>query len=212
MSETQPTAPATAPDAAPEAPARHPSEVPLCFVVDEEPSIRHFLSLIMHGSGIDTQEFSDHRGLRNALGGCPPDLICFNISLEANDAIESIAVLGKQSYKGSIQLMSSRGSAVLENIKSIGEQHSLKMLPVLKKPFETAAIQKIIRDLKIGMPAAVAARIGLHEALENGWIEHWYQPKINLRKAAQRRRNFRPRASSGIWGAFPRRVHAGRRL
>ncbi len=182
MSEPLPSAPAQDQDAGPGAPARDPSEAPLCFVVDEEPSIRHFLSLIMHGSGIDTQEFADGRSLRKALTGRQPDLICFNVSLEANDAIESIAALGKQGYKSPIQLMSSRGSAVLENIKSIGEQHSLNMLPVLKKPFETAAVQKIINDLKIGMPPAVATRIGLGEALENGWIEFWYQPKINLRK------------------------------
>src|SRR3954451_4911263 len=87
---------------------------PLCFVCDEEPSIRHFMSLILHGSGVDTQEFPDGRSLRQALAGPHPDLICFNVSLEANDAIESIAALGKHSYKGPVQLMSSRGSAVLE--------------------------------------------------------------------------------------------------
>ena len=48
--------------------------------------------------------------------------------------------------------MSSRGSAVLEHVKSIGEQHKLQMLPVLKKPFETAAIVKIMQELKLGIP------------------------------------------------------------
>ena len=28
----------------------------------------------------------------------------------------------------------------------------------------------------------MAARIGLGEALKNGWMEFWYQPKIDLRK------------------------------
>ncbi|MGE3150682.1 MAG: EAL domain-containing protein [Pseudorhodoplanes sp.] len=155
---------------------------PLCFVVDEESSIRRFLSLIMHGSGIDSVEFPDGRSLRNALNGRHPVLICFNVSLDASDAIESIATLGKLGYKGAIQLMSSRGSAVLENIKSIGEQHSLNMLPVLKKPFETSAVQNIINELKLGTRPAAAVRIKLAEALESGWIEFWYQPKINLRK------------------------------
>jgi EAL domain-containing protein (putative c-di-GMP-specific phosphodiesterase class I) len=56
------------------------------------------------------------------------------------------------------------------------------MLPPLKKPFETAAIQKILHDLKMGTPPSVAARITLEEALANNWIEFWYQPKIDLRK------------------------------
>src|SRR3979411_2724244 len=56
------------------------------------------------------------------------------------------------------------------------------MLPILKKPFETSAIVRIMQQLKLGHPAAVAARIGLDEALRNGWMEFWYQPKIDLRK------------------------------
>ncbi len=78
--------------------------------------------------------------------------------------------------------MSSRGSAVLAHVKSIGEQQHLKMLPVLRKPFETNVIMKVLHDLKLGHPPAVAGRIDLGEALSKDWIEFWYQPKIDLRK------------------------------
>src|SRR4029079_6011600 len=78
--------------------------------------------------------------------------------------------------------MSSRGSAVLEHVKSVGEQQRLQMLPVLKKPFETSAIANIMQALKLGHGAARPARVGLDEALNNEWIEFWYQPKIDLRK------------------------------
>jgi EAL domain-containing protein (putative c-di-GMP-specific phosphodiesterase class I) len=173
-------APAAAPTAAPAPQA--PGGTPLCFVVDEESSIRHFVSLIMQGTGVDTEEFADGRTMRAAIGKRMPDLIFCNVSLEAGDAIESITSLGRKGYGGSVQLMSSRGSAVLENVKSIGEQNNLKMLPPLKKPFETAAIQKILHELKLGNPPSAAARITLDEALANNWIEFWYQPKIDLRK------------------------------
>ena len=78
--------------------------------------------------------------------------------------------------------MSNRGAAVLAHVKAIGEQHKLNMLPVLKKPFETEAIVNILREHNLGMPPAAAARIDLDEALNNNWIEYWYQPKIDLRK------------------------------
>jgi EAL domain-containing protein (putative c-di-GMP-specific phosphodiesterase class I) len=45
-----------------------------------------------------------------------------------------------------------------------------------------AAIVAIPRNLKLGHPEPKAARIGLDEALRKGWIEFWYQPKIDLRK------------------------------
>jgi EAL domain-containing protein (putative c-di-GMP-specific phosphodiesterase class I)/FixJ family two-component response regulator len=159
-----------------------PASVPICFVVDEEPSIRHFLSLILHGAGIDTVEFADSASFYNAMERRSPELVFLNVGLEFADAIESVVALGKRGYFGFVQLMSSRGSAVLEHVKSIGEQHGLQMLPVLKKPFDTSAIIAIMQQLKLGHAAPQAARVELSEALKNGWMEFWLQPKIDLRK------------------------------
>ena len=156
--------------------------VPLCFVIDADASIRHFLSLVLHGAGIDTEEFADGQTFRAALARRAPNLVFLSIALESADAIECIVALGKKGYFGFVQLMSNRGSAVLEHVKSVGEQHRLHMLPVLKKPFDTGAVLKILQNLKLGHPPALAARIDLDEALRNGWIEFWYQPKIDLRK------------------------------
>src|ERR1700721_1569623 len=89
---------------------------PLCFVVDTDASIRHFLSLVLHGCGIDNEELPR------------------------------------------------------------------RMLPVLKKPFETSVVLKVLQELRLGDPPAVAGRVDLREALRNRWIEFWYQPKIDLRK------------------------------
>jgi EAL domain-containing protein (putative c-di-GMP-specific phosphodiesterase class I) len=155
---------------------------PLCFVVDDEPSIRHFLSLILHGAGVDTEEIVDGSAMRKAIERRTPDLIFLSIGLESADAIETIIALSKRGFFGFVQLMSTRGSAVLEHVKSVGEQHKLQMLPVLKKPFETAAIVAIMQQLKLGHAAPMAGRVGLDEALKKGWVEFWYQPKIDLRK------------------------------
>jgi len=156
--------------------------VPLCFVFDTDESIRHFLSLILHGAGIDTEECADGQTFRAALDRRSPDLVFLNIPIESGEAIECVAALGRRGFFGFVQLMSSRGSAVLEYVRSIGDQHRLHMLPVLKKPFETGAVLKILQDLKLGHPPTVATRIGLDEALRQDWIEFWYQPKIDLRK------------------------------
>jgi EAL domain-containing protein (putative c-di-GMP-specific phosphodiesterase class I) len=158
------------------------TRTPLCFVIDGDRSIRHFLSLILHGAGIDIQEFADGQGLRRALSRRAPELIFLDIPLESAEAIACVAALGNDGYRGRLQLMSSRGSAVLAHVKSIGEQQRLQMLPVLGKPFETNAIPKLLEDLKLGRPPALAGRVDLHEALANEWIEFWYQPKIDLRK------------------------------
>ena len=155
---------------------------PLCFVVDADASIRHFLSLVLHGSGVDTEEFPDGQAVRIALARRQPQLIFLNIALESADAIECVIALGRAGYAGAVQLMSNRGSAVLAHVKSIGEQHRLRMLPALKKPFETGVVLKVLQELRLGDPPSVASRIDLADALGKGWIEFWYQPKIDLRK------------------------------
>jgi len=179
---TEPSAQPSKDTAAVEAPPLAPGATPLCYIADEEPSLRHFLSLVMHGAGVDSVECADAAAFRKAIEDRLPDLVFHNISLESGDAIESMLALGKRGYKGPVQLMSNRGAAVLEHVKGIGLQHKLNMLPVLKKPFETDAIVKILHELKLGLPPAIAARVDLQEALTNNWIEFWYQPKIELRK------------------------------
>ncbi len=163
------------------APPLAPGAAPLCYVVDEDASIRHFLALVLHGSGIDSVEFADGAALRQAAEERVPDLIFHNIALDSGDAIDSMAALGARGFAGAVQLTSGRGAAVLEHVKSIGAEHKLNMLPVLKKPYETEAIGKIIRELKLGMSVATT-KIELEQALANKWIEFWYQPKIDLRK------------------------------
>ncbi len=158
------------------------ARTPLCFVVDSDSSIRHFLSLIMHGAGIDTEEFAEGHALVAALARRTPDAVFLNIPLESAEAIKSVVALGKRGYSGYVQLMSSRGAAVLAHVKSVGDQHRLVMLPPMKKPFDTGSVVKILRDIKLGEPPAVAGRVDLEQALSNGWIEFWYQPKIDLRK------------------------------
>jgi EAL domain-containing protein (putative c-di-GMP-specific phosphodiesterase class I) len=161
---------------------RPAGRAPLCFVIDSDASIRHFLSLIMHGAGLDTEEFADGHGLTAALARRTPDAVFLNIPLESAEAIGCVVALGQRGYSGYVQLMSSRGSAVLAHVKGIGDQHRLLMLPPLKKPFETSAILKVLQDLKLGEPPSVAGRVDLEEALTNNWLEFWFQPKIDLRK------------------------------
>jgi EAL domain-containing protein (putative c-di-GMP-specific phosphodiesterase class I) len=155
---------------------------PLCLIIDEDPRIRHFLSLILQGAGVDAAEFVNGASLRIERLPRPGDIVFLNIGANTNDAIQTLDALSKSRYTGVVQLMSTQGLVVLENLKRIGEQHKLRMLPVLKKPFESEAIKKILHAQKLGDRPAVAARVRLDEALKSGWIETWYQPKINLRK------------------------------
>lgn len=159
-----------------------PGREPFCFVVDEAPSIRHFLSLILHGAGVDTMDFADGASMRSAMAQRTPDLVFLNIALDSRDAIETVIALGRHSYAGAVQLMSTRGAAVLEHVRKIGIEQNLNMLPVLKKPFATDVVLGTLQALKLGTITLSASQIDLSEAIDSGWVEFWFQPKIDLRK------------------------------
>jgi len=158
------------------------ARVPLGFILDGDASIRSFLSLVLHGVGIDTEEFADGQTFRLALSRRTPDIVFLDIALESAEALECVMALGMRGYAGYVQLMSNRGSAVLQHVKSIGQQQRLQMVAPLKKPFDTSVLLKVVHDLKLGHPQSLAARVDLEEALRLGWIEFWYQPKIDLRR------------------------------
>lgn len=157
-------------------------QIPVCFVVDQDSSIRHFISLIMQGSGVDTQEFADGVSFRQALGSQTPDLVFIDVPSNSDDAQKSLMALGKNGFRGAVQLISTLPPQMIDPVKVVGTQQKLRMLPCLRKPFDSAAVHKIIKDLKLGMPPPVAARIVLDDALAANWIEFWYQPKIDINR------------------------------
>jgi EAL domain-containing protein (putative c-di-GMP-specific phosphodiesterase class I) len=68
----------------------------------------------------------------------------------------------------------------------VGERHKLVMRSPLRKPFRVDAIRKVLADASIdqspNIPESANEKptANLGEALECGWLELWYQPKLNL--------------------------------
>jgi EAL domain-containing protein (putative c-di-GMP-specific phosphodiesterase class I) len=155
---------------------------PLCVIVDADNSFRQFISLILHGLGIETVEVADGTALLAIRLPRPPDAIFLDVSLESEDVIKSLMRLSQREFTGAVQLMSARGAAVLEHVRRVGGEHKLNMLPVLKKPFAGEAIVKIMQDLKLGLSLAAATNANLDEAITKDWLEFWYQPIVDLRK------------------------------
>jgi DNA-binding NtrC family response regulator len=171
--------------------------MPYCFVVDDEPGIRQIVTYALHEFGIQTQEFDNAPAVTAAIEKQTPDFFFLDVSLNGSDAIDVIRGLGTRCYRGTVQLMSGKDPALLEEIRRVGERHSLRMLPVLQKPFRPQAIRKVVREhftshLRNYNPEHPAARgegsislspsISLEEILRRNWLELWYQPKIDLQQ------------------------------
>jgi EAL domain-containing protein (putative c-di-GMP-specific phosphodiesterase class I) len=193
----QSVAPDGTPGAAARAPEAQPNVPPLCFIVEDEPGIRQIITYSLHEFGILTNEFESAPAVLEALKHAKPDLFFLDVSLQGSDAIDVIRGLARLNYRGTVQIMSGKDPALLEEIRRVGERHMLHMLPVLPKPFRTETVRQIIREhfseklrqlpraegfVQAPELPAFGQSIDLNEILRKNWLRLWYQPKIDLRQ------------------------------
>ena len=154
----------------------------LCFVVDDEPAIFQTIACVLRPQGIDVASFSDSGSLLEALRGRSPSLIFLDLALQRSDAVDAIRALASMRFSGAVQLISGSPDELLDEVRKIGERYGLKMLPVLSKPFSLDALTSIVHaePWRKAPPEQIC---GLGEALDRGWVELWYQPKIDLRNS-----------------------------
>ena len=159
---------------------------PRVFVIDDEEGICKFISAAVEGFDYQADYFTSAPLALRALKHCSPSIIFLDIALGGSDAIEVIRALGQRGYRGVIQLMSGSNPSILEDVRRVGERHKLIMRPPLKKPFRIEAIRQVLADAPIDQwPEAISRAddwpsVGLDEALDRGWLEVWYQPKLDL--------------------------------
>jgi EAL domain-containing protein (putative c-di-GMP-specific phosphodiesterase class I)/FixJ family two-component response regulator len=166
-----------------------------CFVVDDDADVRRFMAFSLRRSGLDAQDYRSIEEMETALSQGHPDLIFLDVWLDGSDAVDAIRVLERHRYEGYVQLISGRDTTLVENVRRVGKGRQLRMLPVLQKPFRAAEIRNIIHKMNCGyegqethrrsqlqLHSLPTAKVALSEALEQGWLELWYQPKLNIRR------------------------------
>jgi CheY-like chemotaxis protein len=189
---------------APLAPDHLGSASPHAFVVDDEDGICQVIMMTLATMGVAAEKFHTARDAVAALDRRLPAIIFLDVALEKSDAIDVIRGLGERGYGGIVQLMSGSNVELLEDVRRIGARHGLNMRPPLSKPFRAAAIRHIVTSAHLAESTLTV--VGLDEALAEGWLELWYQPKIDLaHEVARRRRGTDPLPASG-----PRHPVAGK--
>jgi len=156
------------------------------FVVDDEPGICNVVSLHLTQLGFEVASFHSAGEALAALERRHPDIIFLDIALKGSDAVEVLRALGEQRYSGVVQLMSGSDAGLLEDVRRVGARHGLSMRPPLHKPFRADAIRRAVAadpldgQRQATLVIAPKLALSLGEVLANGWLELWYQPKIDL--------------------------------
>jgi EAL domain-containing protein (putative c-di-GMP-specific phosphodiesterase class I)/CheY-like chemotaxis protein len=194
-----PAQPGTADDSSPRPDSSsRPDATPRrkCFVVDDELGIRNLFYAALGGANIDFAGFGSVQALLDGWRPEHPDIIFLDVTLDRSDAVDVIRALAARKFRGGVQLVSGVDPALLDQIKRVGGQHGLTMLPPLQKPFRPSQLQQVVRSYFAqrrrdgdapatevdGGEAAAAFGARLDEIIANGWLQFFYQPKLDLRR------------------------------
>jgi EAL domain-containing protein (putative c-di-GMP-specific phosphodiesterase class I)/ActR/RegA family two-component response regulator len=159
----------------------------VAYILDDDPGVRATICHILLGAGYDAQDFSCPEPMLARLESAPPEVVVLDLALGQSDAIEVIRRLAALEYGGKVLLISGHDKTVLAEIQRIGERHRLAMLASLRKPFRAKELISRLTTSPDIAGAPVLARtfprtpVSLRQALDAGWLELWYQPKIDLR-------------------------------
>jgi EAL domain-containing protein (putative c-di-GMP-specific phosphodiesterase class I) len=165
----------------------------VAYVLDDEAQIAAFVCSVLRASGFDAQPFATPVALFIESKIALPDLIVLDLALGQSDAVEVIRYLETIKFRGNVLLISGRDATVLTEIERIGTDRGLAMLPSLQKPFRVSDLKSRLTAIgspegppAVNKPAPKAETtrafvIDLQEAEKNGWLELWYQPKIDLK-------------------------------
>jgi EAL domain-containing protein (putative c-di-GMP-specific phosphodiesterase class I) len=160
------------------------------FVIDDEVGICKFISMTLESLGLRAESYHSAMQAIAGLERGHPDIVFLDLALEGSDAVEVLRMLGEKRYSGVVQLMSGTSPGLLDDVRRIGARHGLNMRSPLEKPFRSDAVRQAVTSAHLDNPpeatysVAPTIKVGLDEMLAKGWLELWYQPKIDLRTRA----------------------------
>lgn len=170
---------------------------PRTCIVENKTHVRTFIAEMLDELGFIARE-AGTPDIRTVLHDFRPDLIVLG-PLIGPEVRSVMHTLRAQSYGGKLMLFGGRNSAALIRNHEFGEAAGLAMLPPLGTPFRD-------RDLDANLACFLPVRpapplpVDVDEALCNGWLELWYQSKINPRSLLPRGAEALVRVRHPTWG------------
>ena len=161
---------------------------PLAYVLDDEIRCSHDDMQAAYHARHGGLAIQRARNFFKAVRVSRPNLVVLDLALGRSDAVEVIQKLDALKFTGKVLLISGRDERTLGEIEKIGRSRGLHMLHSLQKPFRASDLRKVAaatrafaHETKIGCAGAFQTRYRSRRSDSKGWLELWYQPKINLK-------------------------------
>jgi EAL domain-containing protein (putative c-di-GMP-specific phosphodiesterase class I) len=176
--------------------------MPRACVADSKKHLRTFLTDALEDLGFITSECGQASELAGVLDAQQPDLVVLGVSVNGIEVGEILQTLVKQSFNGKVLVIGQPESIMVRAVRQIAGEYGIAMLPSLPTPFSAGTLRACVATLLPAEPAPSPA-VDVAEALKAGWLELWYQQKINVRTLAPSGAEALVRMRHPTWGVVP---------
>jgi EAL domain-containing protein (putative c-di-GMP-specific phosphodiesterase class I) len=159
----------------------------IAYVLDDDDGLRTTLLRMLSAHDYQPRGFAFPAPMLKALEETAADIVVLDLALGQSDAVEVMRQLATLKYRGNVLLISGRDQTLIKECQRIGGRYGLAMLDGLSKPFRSSdLLERLVTpsvrsDTPLVPCSPGPAKIDISTALECGWLELWYQPKIDLR-------------------------------
>ena len=173
---------------------------PRVCIVDRKSHIRAFLREALEEVGFIAGECAEADRLNVVLNEQQPELLLLGLSTGSGaEACQMLKTLAAREFGGKILLLGPRHSLALSAVQELGQTLGMSMLPPLSTPFGIGGLRDRVATLLPG-GSPPSATVDVAEATRAGWLELWYQPKIDMRALALRGAEALVRMRHPTWG------------
>jgi EAL domain-containing protein (putative c-di-GMP-specific phosphodiesterase class I)/CheY-like chemotaxis protein len=180
----------------------HRKMMPRACIADSKKHLRMFIADALEDLGFITGECAHARELAAALDVQQPDLVVLGVSVNGIEIGEILEVLVRKNFAGKVLIIGQPDSIMVKAVRQIGVEYGIEMLPSLPTPFSAGSLRTSVAALLPAEPAPSPA-VDVAEALKAGWLELWYQPKINVRTLVPCGAEALVRMRHPSWGVVP---------
>lgn len=172
--------------------------VPHACIADGRQHLRSVVAEALQDLGFVTCECAQASALSAVLDAYLPDLFVVGLSAGESAASQMLGTLAANQFGGMVLLLGSGDTPEMARLGEFGEKLGLALLPVLPTGFCSESLRGSVAAL---LPREVPSpRVDIAEALRAGWLELWYQPKIDARTLAVRSTEALVRMRHPYWG------------
>ncbi|WP_426612727.1 EAL domain-containing protein [Bradyrhizobium sp. McL0616] len=176
--------------------------MPRACVADGKRHLRAFMSEVLEDLGFVTSECASADELQAMLATGLPDLILLGIAADGIEPGRFLETLVREAFDGKVLAVGARESIIVKAVQQVGEEYGLAMLPPLTTPFAAETLRERVAMLLPDEPAPSPA-VHVGEALHAGWLELWYQSKIDARSLVRCGAEALVRMRHPTWGVVP---------